>query len=276
MFSFELRKVRQCYSQHEFQVLRSIDVLERVAEESGHVANLRPPSALVKLSTNYNRHSVFSEDSEYSNSQLPSTVLPLTQPSENPFNGIGSQVHSNRLVGPLGSNQQSPPAFSHQSVAVVNAAANAYCMLGDLSDFVALNRNGFNRILKRYLHVACTDHIWHSCVKELNSMHPFEPQASAGIANQFVRIEQIYARSMTCGDLGLAREQLRFRLRQHATFGATKVGHSEVPCRKCIDLPSCTEQELKIPCAIKIKLPGHEMESFRLTSVRCSSYSTLR
>ena len=93
-----------------------------------------------------------------------------------------------------------------------------YVSLCELKSFIQLNYTGFKKVLKKYDKVCDRDLRKSYMDNTVATAYPFRETTTGHIDTNISKIEQVYAKVVTKGDIAHARRELRLHLREHVVW----------------------------------------------------------
>ncbi|EEP81704.1 conserved hypothetical protein [Uncinocarpus reesii 1704] len=135
-----------------------------------------------------------------------------------------SDMSDSRFLG-VASDHGHPQDHDPHLLALYNAAVSLkkhiislYVSLCGLKSFIQLNRTGFSKALKKYDKILDRNLRRGYMNTSVSTAYPFTNSTINHLDDKIARIEQLYANTVTKGDISLARRELRLHLREHVVW----------------------------------------------------------
>jgi phosphate transporter len=109
-------------------------------------------------------------------------------------------------------------AIYNSSVTLKKRTISLYVTLCELRSFLQLNRTGFQKVLKKY-DKTLDRHLKSFYIeRHVANAHPFKQETMSKLGDCVQRMETLYAKIATKGDLAQAKRDLRLHLREHVVW----------------------------------------------------------
>jgi hypothetical protein len=109
-------------------------------------------------------------------------------------------------------------ALYDEGLSLKKRTASLYVTLCELRSFIQLNRTGFSKVLKKYDKILDRKLKSTYLPKYVEPAYPFQQSTMNNLAGNISRVESVYARICTKGDVAEAKRELRLHLREHVVW----------------------------------------------------------
>jgi hypothetical protein len=115
-------------------------------------------------------------------------------------------------------NDMSFSALYDEGVSLKKRTISLYVSLCELRSFIQLNKTGFQKVLKKYDKIMDRNLKSSYLNKHVYSAYPFAQSTMDKLSNNLLRVEILYSRICTKGDVAEAKRELRLHLREHVVW----------------------------------------------------------
>ena len=146
---------------------------------------------------------------------------PSTASTEHLRNSIDFTASSRRRPSVALEDQDNMTNFSllyDSGMTLKKRTVSLYVSLCELKSFIQLNYTGFKKVLKKYDKVCDRDLRKSYMDDNVAPAYPFRESTTSHIDANISKIESVYAKVVTQGDVNLARRELRLHLREHVVW----------------------------------------------------------
>ena len=109
-------------------------------------------------------------------------------------------------------------ALYDEGVSLKKRAVSAYVALCELRSFIQLNKTGFEKVLKKYDKILDRKLKGLYLNKYVYPAYPFQQSTMDQLTRNLQRMESLYSRICTKGDIVEAKRELRLHLREHVVW----------------------------------------------------------
>jgi hypothetical protein len=115
-------------------------------------------------------------------------------------------------------NDMSFSALYDEGISLKKRTVSLYVSLCELRSYIQLNKTGFQKVLKKYDKIMDRNLKSSYLNNHVYSAYPFGQSTMDKLSNNLLRVEILYSRICTKGDVAEAKRELRLHLREHVVW----------------------------------------------------------